>query len=333
VAALPGVPDYISKSVSIAKADIKSFDQGESLIPGCYRDHPILLTGTCFWRCRVCYGPEYDRPGALSATQWLMWFAGFWIPLGAETVTVSGGDPAARQDLLTLVGGLKLLPRRLVVPGQDPVDLPALHVTLSTSGGMGKRKLIHRPRVIEYADRLGVPLDGDTPESHGAVRLTISGRPATQNWHDVIELLWLLATEFPHKEVVIRSVVTRQSWEPLRRLPAKLAALGLPIDRWEWALYEPNFRSGPRQNIPARAELELPAGVFGEFLELPEVQASGFAKVTPHWVHQAAGHYAFLNPDGHMYVELTDPKIGIRSVYLGRVDTTTYKGMTIDTEI
>ena len=272
----------------------------------------LLLNGACPMRCNrfgACYGPAYDRRGEVSADQWLESFRSFWVPQGVQLVTISGGEPMLRPDLEDLVVGLREL---------------GILVTLSTLGrGRRHDKLVNRPRLLAALHNVGVPMHGHTAKAHGRYMVTAAGQPAHQSWHDSLEIVQVVSGLGYNLMVDIRSVVTPLTWWSLLWLPEVLCATeGVNLDYAEWTVYEPNFRSGPRQNAPNRAAVELPPGAFEQFCReafrrmARQRQLLMFKSQS---VSRAGGKYCFADPDGNVTLELATAEGGLQVVRLGHI--------------
>lgn len=119
----------------------------------------ISASSSCFTACPGCYN---HFSGTSMPTEDLLAFcAKLQSKLGLERVTVAGGDPLARPDILTLLDGLNALGLRVIL---DTVGLPLLGAASLRFKGAGDIAALSAEELAQRAALIGIPLDGSTDD-------------------------------------------------------------------------------------------------------------------------------------------------------------------------
>ncbi|MFE9427919.1 radical SAM protein [Kitasatospora sp. NPDC006697] len=185
--------------------------------------HSVILSAgkSCFVACPGCY----NHFGAtVSATADVLAFAaGLRNRFGLERITVGGGDPLTRPDILVLLTGLHTLGLRIHL---DTVGTAFLGPARIRFMGKGVAEHVSADRVAEVADLIGIPLDGSTDRIQQQFR-----RHASVSAQQ--EILTLLDTV--GASVCINTVVHSGNLDDLAQIASLLA--GHPSIR-EWQLFQ-----------------------------------------------------------------------------------------------
>lgn len=123
----------------------------------------ILSAGrSCFVACRGCYN-HFSRDRELIDTPVLLDFvAKLRQEFGLSKITVGGGDPLTRPDLIKLLAGLRRLGLRINL---DTVGTAFLRDAQIRFMGRGIAAQVDASSVVALVDSLGIPLDGCTDAS------------------------------------------------------------------------------------------------------------------------------------------------------------------------
>jgi MoaA/NifB/PqqE/SkfB family radical SAM enzyme len=221
----------------------------------------ILTAGNgCFVACPGCYN-HFARN--LIDTETILRFIGrLRSDLGVRKITVGGGDPLTRPDIVTLLKGLRALGLRIQL---DTVGTAFLGDARIRFMGSGTARRVDAAHVAGDVDLIGIPIDGADDESIRAFRRF--GSVADQ-------LACLSLLEAVGARVGINTVVHRRNADGLTRIADKLADYSC-IRQWQLFQFMPSGPLGSRN----RHEFEIGADDFtratdGVKIRLPGVSVS-----------------------------------------------------------
>jgi MoaA/NifB/PqqE/SkfB family radical SAM enzyme len=118
----------------------------------------ILSAGTsCFVACPGCY--NYFGRTITDTGQVLRFVAGLRSRFGIRKITVGGGDPLTRPDIVALLTGLHGLGLRIHL---DTVGTAFLGPAPIRFMGTGTASRVPADEVAAVSDLIGIPLDGST---------------------------------------------------------------------------------------------------------------------------------------------------------------------------
>jgi MoaA/NifB/PqqE/SkfB family radical SAM enzyme len=187
----------------------------------------------CFTRCKGCYNHFGKRE--LTSTATILRFLEYARSRGLSEVTLCGGDPLSRADILELCEGIR--PLSLYVK-LDTVGTPLLGASETIFQGRGHVEAIDAARLAELVDLIGIPLEGPDDASISAFRM---GRPGL--FEEQMRILDIL--DSVGARVCINTVVYRQNVDTvadlfpiLERHPA--------VVKWQVFQYSPTGPSGHR---------------------------------------------------------------------------------------
>lgn len=126
----------------------------------------VSVARSCFVKCRGCYN-HFGRSSELVDSKELLAFLAFAAQAGATRVTVCGGDPLSRPDILDLLQGIKELGLLISL---DTVGTPLLGDTDTIFYGRTRVPAIDASRLARLTDLVGIPLDGPTHDSIATFR-------------------------------------------------------------------------------------------------------------------------------------------------------------------
>lgn len=209
--------------------------------------HVILSVGrSCFTRCIGCYNHFGADPDALVPASDVHAFLAH-LRGTLDKVTVGGGDPLSRTDVVELLAGIKQLGFAVNL---DTVGTPLL--APATTVFYGRRTVEHVPleALAPHVDVLGIPLDGSTQEIAATFR---TGRAhLVDETHAILDLADRLGVP-----TSINTVVTRHNVHDLGRI-RDLVAAHTAVFRWQLFQFMP---IGPL-GFAARDRLSIGDGAF-----------------------------------------------------------------------
>jgi len=208
----------------------------------------LAVARSCFVRCRGCYNhfsEQRDLVGVEAIRAFLDYCQSHSTVSG---VTLCGGDPLSRSDIVPLV----LAIRELGIPVKlDTVGTSFLGRTELRFFGSGEVARTDPAELIPLLKWIGIPLDGWSEES---VALFREGRPRL--FAETLEILDLVGRfDTP---VGVNTVVHRGNVDELDRIETAL----LPFRIAEWQLFE--YRPSGPLSFRNRDHFRLEPGRFVE---------------------------------------------------------------------
>lgn len=134
------------------------------------RNINISAGRACFVKCSGCYN-HFGSSEELVSSDQLIAFLTAAKNHGINRVTLCGGDPLSRPDILTLLGDIKSLNLSVSL---DTVGTPLLSDVETIFFGRNRVSKIDAKALIEHVDIIGIPLDGASESIFAEFR---RGRP------------------------------------------------------------------------------------------------------------------------------------------------------------
>lgn len=121
----------------------------------------VILSGgrSCFVACRGCYN-HFARDTTKTSTV-LSFVKGMCDEFGLKKLTVGGGDPLTRPDILALLSGIHAMGVRISL---DTVGTAFLRDAPIRFMGRGTTARVDASIVADLVDVVGIPLDGSDDE-------------------------------------------------------------------------------------------------------------------------------------------------------------------------
>jgi MoaA/NifB/PqqE/SkfB family radical SAM enzyme len=208
----------------------------------------LAVARSCFVRCRGCYNNFSHQRDLVSCEQITAFLRYCRDCVGVAGVTLCGGDPLTRPDILELVDGI----RSLGIPAKlDTVGTAFLGPAEIRFFGTGIAQQVELKTLLSRLRWLSLPLDGWDQDSVSRFR---AGRP--ELFEETLRLLELLhELDTP---VGVNTVVTRLNLDGLAKIRDVLA----PFRIAEWQLFE--YRPSGPLSFANRDDFRLPRGLFEE---------------------------------------------------------------------
>ena len=127
----------------------------------------ISVGRSCFVQCLGCYNHFGKNKNVLPVDIILGFLKFLKKECSVSKVTLCGGDPLSRPDIMVLLEKIKTLDFFITL---DTVGTPLLSNTETIFYGMEKVNKVDPKALVELVDLIGIPIDGDSNESFAAFR-------------------------------------------------------------------------------------------------------------------------------------------------------------------
>lgn len=260
----------------------------------------IAASNDCFVKCRGCYN-FWGANKQIVSTECILNFLKQLDSERIEKITVSGGDPLIRPDIIELLSEIKGLRYKI---NMDTVGTGLLANTESVSGKTVKQ--IDAQKLSELVDVIGIPLDGCASDSIHTFRL---GR--SNIFQEQIAILSKL--DQAGANICINTVVHKQNLRDVSDIVDVIHGFN-HISKWQLFQYMPigvmgyknrgDFEISDEEflgviyNVSERAKIKIPSVIFN-----------------PKAKNQRQKLYLLIDTDGYAWTPLTvvDDKFWQRS--------------------
>ncbi len=178
----------------------------------------------CFTRCDGCYN-FFGKSVSLPPNGTILRFLDYAWERGVSKVTLCGGDPLSRPDIVPLVRSIKALGFHISL---DTVGSNLLGPTQTIFYGRNVVAKIDARELAALVDVLGIPLDGISEDSIAKFR---TGRPGILS--EQLAILELLSRS--DAKICVNTVVHKEN-------AAEISSIGLLISRFagvrRWQLFQ-----------------------------------------------------------------------------------------------
>lgn len=128
----------------------------------------IFVSQKCFLYCKGCYSfSRTEKCGQMVDTCSLVKFLEYAYRKGINTVTLCGGDPLVRKDIIDLLKKIKKIGYYI---SMDTVGTSIIRDVINKDGTIIKK--IDAKELVNYVDEIGLPIDGSNNEIFKKFRLT-----------------------------------------------------------------------------------------------------------------------------------------------------------------
>lgn len=128
----------------------------------------IFVSQSCFLHCKGCYSfSREEEKGKIIPTDKLVKFLEFAYNVGVNKVTLCGGDPLTREDIIELLEKIKAIGFNVSL---DTVGSPIIKNAVRDRNITVKQ--IDAEKIANLVDVIGIPIDGSTNEIFRRFRQT-----------------------------------------------------------------------------------------------------------------------------------------------------------------
>ena len=119
----------------------------------------IFVSNKCFIYCKGCYSySREEKCSSVLSIETICNFLEYAYNFGIEKVTLCGGDPLARKDIITLLKKIKEIGFKISI---DTVGIPLIRDVMIKNEVIKKLDI---QEIAKYVDEFGIPLDGSNNE-------------------------------------------------------------------------------------------------------------------------------------------------------------------------
>jgi acetolactate synthase-1/2/3 large subunit len=213
----------------------------------------LSVARSCFVRCDGCYN-HFGRVDTLVDTDTIIAFLDRVRCAGVEKVTVCGGDPLARPDILPLLEKIRALG---FVINLDTVGTPLLRPATTVYYGRRAIPRVDPDRLARLVDLIGIPVDGPSNATVAEFRV---GRA---NLLDE-QLRIIAGLDSVNARVCVNTVVHRRNLGEIRCILPLISQYRCVV-KWQLFQFSPTgplgFRNRDAYVIDERPFLALDAGL------------------------------------------------------------------------
>lgn len=128
----------------------------------------VFVSQKCFLYCKGCYSfSRTEKCGQIVDTYSLVNFLEYAYRKGINNITLCGGDPLVRKDIIDLLKKIKKIGYYI---SMDTVGTSIIRDVISNDGTIIKK--IDAKELVSYVDEIGLPIDGSNNEIFKKFRLT-----------------------------------------------------------------------------------------------------------------------------------------------------------------
>lgn len=251
----------------------------------------IFVSQSCFVHCKGCYSfSREEEKGKTMPTKNLIDFLEFVYSSGCQKITLCGGDPLTREDIIELLEKIKAIGFTISL---DTLGSPIIKNILSDKGILIRK--LDAKKIAELVDVIGIPIDGSTNEIFRRFRQTNV---------DIINEQLAVCEEL-HKfgaHICINTVAHKGNLEDAYEL-AKLVKNLDYISKWQIFQYEPLGKYG----LKNRELFEITDKEFSNFQSaVLEVFDNNISKLQFKSSHNRKNAYMLINNSGNAWIPVLE---------------------------
>lgn len=228
----------------------------------------LSASASCFVACPGCYN---HFSGPLAQTNDIVRFvAGLVNNFNLRKITVGGGDPLARPDIIAL---LRELRRMGLYISLDTVGTPLLREAAIVFMGSGVTERIDAKEVADQVDKIGIPVDGSSNETIQYFRRGAS----LEDQKQILELLSQAGAK-----ICVNSVIHQQNVDDIEGILDVIRTYSGVVE-WQMFQFMPigplGYRNRARYEISDdrfQASLKAARQLANEFC--PDIEVKGKSK-------------------------------------------------------
>ncbi|MBX7138109.1 MAG: radical SAM protein [Oligoflexia bacterium] len=247
----------------------------------------LNVSPSCFVACVGCYNNFADswRDKSTVKVEEILSFVQNAKHRGHTKITLGGGDPLSRPDIIELLGGIRNLGLKVHL---DTVGTAFLADANTIFHGKGVVRQVDPASLSGLVDLIGIPLDGANQETASLFR---RGRPDL--FAEQVRIIRLL-TSAGH-QVCVNTVVSQYNVD--RLVPLFECISALPIKEWQLFQFMPIGPLGTRnQEKLWISEPEFQAAV--QEIQLLNQERGSQILVKPKSINDRAGRYLIVDDSG-----------------------------------
>lgn len=251
----------------------------------------IFVSQSCFVHCKGCYSfSREEEKGKTMPTKNLIDFLEFVYSSGCQKITLCGGDPLTREDIIELLEKIKAIGFTISL---DTLGSPIIKNIVSDKGILIRK--LDSKKIAELVDVIGIPIDGSTNEIFRRFRQTNV---------DIINEQLAVCEEL-HKfgaHICINTVAHKGNLEDAYEL-AKLVKNLDYISKWQIFQYEPLGKYG----LKNRELFEITDKEFSNFQSaVLEVFDNNISKLQFKSSHNRKNAYMLINNSGNAWIPVLE---------------------------
>lgn len=250
----------------------------------------IAAANDCFVKCRGCYS-FWGKNKEIVSTEYIINFLKKLDSQKIEKVTISGGDPLLRPDIIELLRNIKALNYKI---NMDTVGTCVVTNAKSLCGQSAKK--INPYQLNGLVDMIGIPLDGCSDESIKTFRL---GRPNI--FQEQVNIL--NALNQTGINICINTVVHKQNMDDVAGIVDVIKNFK-NVRQWQLFQYMPIGILGYKN----KENFEISDEVFSKTIYNIQQQANvkiPTVKFNPKTKEQRRKLYLLIDTDGYAWTPLT----------------------------
>lgn len=192
----------------------------------------VFVSQSCFLHCKGCYSfSREEEKGKIVSTDNLVKFLEFAHSVGVDKITLCGGDPLTRSDIIDLLEKIKKIGFNISL---DTVGTSILNDVVCEDRVIAKKT--DAKKIANLVDTIGIPIDGSTNEIFRRFRQTNT---------DIINQQMKICQEL-HRfggNICINTVAHKGNLEDAYSLAMLIKNMGF-INKWQIFQYMPMGKFG-----------------------------------------------------------------------------------------
>lgn len=247
----------------------------------------VFVSQSCFVHCKGCYSfSREEEKGKIVPTKELIDFLEFVYNSGCHRITLCGGDPLARKDIIELLEKIKEIGFSI---SMDTVGSPIIKDIVNDEGIYIKK--VDSQKIAKLVDIIGIPIDGSNNEIFKLFRQT--NTDILNNQLTICKIL----NEF-NAHICINTVVHKGNLGDACEL-AKLVKRLDYISKWQIFQYEPLGKYG----LKNRKLFEINDREFSDFQsEVLKVFDNDISKLQFKSSHNRKNAYMLIDNSGNAWI-------------------------------
>ena len=192
----------------------------------------IFVSNTCFIYCKGCYSySREEKPNNIQSSDIILDFLKYARNKGIKKVTICGGDPLIRSDIIELLEEIKSYGYSISL---DTIGTPLIGDVVINNKVICKK--INPGKLAQLVDMIGIPIDGSTNEIIDKFRHID---------YDYIKSVKLICNELSknNAHICINTVVHKGNIDDTSKLALLVKNIG-HIDKWQLFQFAPLGRYG-----------------------------------------------------------------------------------------